>query len=92
MIITPFRTKIRVCRWCNHFFIPETPNQQYCTKLHSKYSRSEQNRTHRRAHYHKYKEVRFEYPIGNSGLGPVPCDDLEKEKQLIAKEKRRIGL
>lgn len=92
MIITPYRTKVRLCRWCNHYFIPKTANQQYCKKVHSKYARQDQNRIHRRNHYHKYKEVRYEYPIGTSGLGPVPAEDKDEEHRLILNEKRRIGL
>jgi hypothetical protein len=92
LIITPHRTKVRICRWCGYYFIPIKSNQQYCKNSHSKSARQEQNRNHRRTHYHKYKEIRVEFPLGMSGLGPKPCDDIEEEKTKILREKKRIGL
>lgn len=87
--------KEKTCKYCNKKFIPQSPNNQYCSEKCKKNARRETLVQATRKYRKLYKDVQTSSDlknVGTSSLGPHRDDNFEEELRKIEKEMKRLKL
>ena len=95
IIREPPRTGMK-CGYCGTRFIPQYPNQKYCTKTCSKKKQREQNADYQRRRYAQVKNKAIidnrPFRPGTGNLTGKPLADNNAEYERVRAELRRLGL
>lgn len=87
----PFKSsKLIICEYCGALIVKKSPNQKYCDineRPCKYYATLERNAKWKREKYKSKKQL-----LGSSNIGEHSQEDFEKEKQIVKKERRRLGI
>ena len=91
VVTIPFKySKVIICEYCGAMVLKTSNNQKYCDiedKPCRYYAMLERQAKWKRDNYKNKKQL-----LGSSNLSEHSQEDFEKEKRLIRKERKRLGI
>ena len=77
------------CAYCGKTYTKTHNRQMYCSDECRRHGYQEKNNRRWRKWYHKNKNKLYQTQLGTRTIGPKPNPDIEKEHEIVTKEKQR---
>ena len=77
------------CAYCGKTYKKTHNRQMYCSDHCREHGYREKTNRRWRKWYHKNKKILYQKQLGTRTIGPKPNPDVEKEHEIVTKEKQR---